>query len=550
MFSRMDIPDPKPQRKPFRFRTKWIALFVLFDVVFVAIALWVVFGKPAADDRLVYLDADQLRLGEDAICPVILDINDGHPGFPDSVRSGFDVQPLKARLGGRLDVKTAVFRFGAAPSVPFSMLGTILTTLHSAGVAHLELVDSAGAVPVALREAMSICWEGGWVVDCTPMAQFGNEMSFSWFVVRSDTLYFIASGNGRPFARSISLAQDGRDPVPTENLRDSVRRWISSASPGDSLDSVGILFRHDDNFRHVYEITALVKEAGGRKPWLGEQPRGMEQFVSDLFAIARIEESRQRDSSRQGRGISLSGLERVFFREHGVGSFLVSGSSLAGTWMPPQLDTKIVPPECDLDCQDRGSFSYRDFPLPNVSEGHRLVLRQVQYRGVTHKTWPIWWALYDNGIRTSVWTFAGGMVEDRILTNYQVDKIRPIGAGGFRIQVKGESYRNGSWAQKGVELDFVWTGSDIRLAEVGNRFGWFSGDVFSIEDPSPGGWTERSAENPPASLLRRCGYRNPRGEESLGFDWDRNLRITRCITAWSKAKSTFRPAGEKSFIER
>jgi hypothetical protein len=50
--------------------------------------------------------------------------------------------------------------------------------------------------------------------------------------------------------------------------------------------------------------------------------------------------------------------------------------------------------------------------------------------------------------------------------------------------------------------------------------------------------------------LRRCGYRDPGREGSPEFDWERNLRITRCITAWSEAKSTFRPLGVRSFIER
>lgn len=550
MFSRMDIPDPRQQRKPFRFRTRWIALFVLFDVAFVAIALWVVFGKPTADDRLVYLDADRLRLGGEEICPVILDIEDGHPGFPDSVRSGFDVRPLKARLGGRQDAKTAVFRFGAAPSVPFSMLETILTTLHSAGVAHLELVDSAGAAPVALREAEPICWEGGWMDDCSTLARFGNEMSFSWFVVRSDTLYFIASGKGGPFARSIPLARADKDTRGAENLRDSVRRWVSAVSPGDSLDSIGILLRPDDNFRRAFEVAALVNAASGRNPWLGMQPRGMDRFLSDLFEIVRIEESRRKDPSGTSRGLSLSGLERVFFREQGVGAFLATGAVRAGVWMPPRLDMPIVPPECDLDCQDLGSYSYRDFPLPVFGEGRRLLLREVQFRGVTRKTWPIWWALYDNGLRTSVWFFEGGLVEGKELTNYQIDRIAPLGPEGFRIQVRGELYRNGYWAEKGVELDFALSENGIALKTVGNRFSWLDGEEFRFAERFGDGWVVRTHRNPPEKLLRSCGYRNPRREGSPGFDWDRNLRITRCITRWPKADSSVLASGEKSFIER
>ena len=559
MFSDMVIPDSNPERKSFRFRPKWISLFFAFAAALVPIGFWIAQGNEldehkeearGSDEHLVYLDKHELRLGAVVICPVLPGPRDQSPDLPDSVWYGSEIEPLKRRLISREDAKTGVLRLGATPSMSYSMIEAVLRTVRSAGVAGMELVDPNGSVAVALLDVSPICYDARIVEDCSPVADFGNEDSFSWFLERSDTLWFLASGQGRSIVRSVPWTGWGVDSAANSPVRDSVRRWMAWTTRGDSLDSVGIYFFPTNSFRKVFGIAKFIREATGKTTWIAEQPRKMSQYLSDFSAVANFKDAQRRDSATRSRGVSLAGLDRIYFRKHGEGSFLVSASREAETWMPLALDAKIVPPECDPECQDRGGFSHRDFPLPPVLVGHRLVLRQVQYRGVGMKTWPIWWALYDNGQRTSVWTFKGGLVRDKELTNYQIDKIVPLGQSGFRIRLKGESYRNGSWTEKGVELDFGQAENDFVLNSVGNRFGWFSGDEFHSEERSGDGWIQRKVSEPPKSLLRSCGYKDPGTEGAPEYDFDRNLRITRCITAWSKAKSTFRPAGEKSFIER
>jgi hypothetical protein len=279
MFSRMDIPNTEPARKPFRFQAKWIALFVAFDVLVMAIALWVVFGRQRVDDHLVYLGEDELRLGSDVICPVIVNSRDRFPDFPDTVWSGFQIVPLKIRLSEREDVKTGTFRLGAISSMPFEVFETILRTVRGAGVAHLELVDSLGSVPIALRDASQICSQAGMVVDCTPLEDFGKESPSSWFVERSGTLWFHASGQGRSIARSVPMPRGDVDPEAVSLVRDSVRSWIRLPSPGDTLGSVGILFSPRDSFQKVMELARLVSEASGKQPWIGKQPQEIDPFL-------------------------------------------------------------------------------------------------------------------------------------------------------------------------------------------------------------------------------------------------------------------------------
>ncbi|MBK8802097.1 MAG: hypothetical protein IPN71_08580 [Fibrobacteres bacterium] len=546
MFSRMDNPDAKQERKPFRFQLKWLILFLALDAAFVAIGLWIVQGK-GSDEHTVYLEEYELRLGAHVICPVLVNPKDELSDFPDSVWSGFEVDPLKIRLSDREDVKSAVFRLEAASSMPFSLTETLLRTMKSAGVVHLELVDSLGSVPVALRENRPFCSAGGRLVDCSPFLDNPAEKSTALFFARSDTLVLLVSGKGRSIVRSTVMERDGAGMEVLAHVRDSLRRWVSLMSP---VDSVGILFQHRDPFHKVCEIARLVREAGGTSPWLAKRSPNMEQFLSEYLDGVSLEAAWRKDSLADSRGALLCGLERLFFRKQGVGGVLASAIQRDAGWMPTRLEDSIVIPECEGECHDMESYSYRDFSLPAMREEQNLVLREVQLRGFAMKTWSTWWTLYDNGRRTSVWAYEGGLAGEKELANYQIDTIVPLGRDGFRIQLKGESYRNGSWAEKGVELDFGWTENNFVLTTVCNRFGWFSGESFRTEERSGDGWTERSAENPPASLLRRCGYRDPGREGSPEFDWERNLRITRCITAWSEAKSTFRPLGVRSFIER
>ncbi|QQS05606.1 MAG: hypothetical protein IPK50_01640 [Fibrobacterota bacterium] len=537
----MDIPDAKPERKPFRFRTKWLVLFLALDAAFVAIGLWIVQGK-GSDEHTVYLEEYELRLGAHVICPLVVNPERGFPDFLDSVWEGRDIRPLKERLLLLEDLDSATIRVQATSSLPFGTLEPVLTTMANSGARHLILADPRGDVRLKVsRERLPMVSGGEWV-------DMADRASFALILERNDSLVMVSAKEGRQMVRFLALGSDWtRGEIPSPSL-DSLATWKSLLAPGDSI---GVLSQLRDTVGRIAALARLAERVSGMTSWLvaGHNPE-LDRFLLDRLDSVGLEAAWRTDSLADSRGAMLCGLERLFFRKQGVGGVLAAASRSAEGLIPTRWEDSIVIPQCEGECHDLESFSHRDFPLPAMREGQNLVLREVQMRGFTMKTWPIWWALYDNGIRTSVWTFEGGMIEGKVLTNYQVDKIRPIGAGGFRIQVKGESYRNGSWVEKGVELDFVWTGTDFRLAEVGNRFGWFSGDVFKTEDSSPGGWTERSAENPPASLLLRCGYRDPGREGSPEFDWDRNLRITRCITAWPGAKSTFRPAGEKSFIER
>jgi hypothetical protein len=298
MFGRVDIPNADPARTIFGVHPKWIALLVAFDVLLVAVVLWVAFGRQPVDDHLVTLDNYELRLGADVICPVMINPHDQMPDFPDSVWSEFEIEPLRTRLRAREDVQTGVFRLGAIPSMPFWTLETVLRTMRSAGVARLELVDSQSTVPITLRDASPTCSMAGMAVDCTPVESLGKVSPFWCFLERSDTLWFLALGQERSLARSISMPRGDVDPGAVASVRDSLRRWFATISRGDTLDSVGIFLSPRDSFGKVLEITKFVREASGKEPWLGKKPHRMDRFLSDILRSAITDEPSRTDSTQ------------------------------------------------------------------------------------------------------------------------------------------------------------------------------------------------------------------------------------------------------------
>jgi len=291
MFGHVDIPDADPARRPSGLPPRWIALVVAFDVLLVAIVLWMVLGRQRVDDRLVALDNDELRLGSDVICPVVGNPHDRMPDFPDSVWSEYEIEPLRRRLGAREDVRTGEFRLSAIPSMPFWTFETVLRTMRSAGVARLRLVDSQGTVPIALRDASSTCSMAGTAVDCVPVESFGKDRPFLCFLERSDTLWFLALGQGRPFARPIPMRRGGPDPARVPTVRDSLRRWISPLPGGGATGSVGLFLSPTDSYRKVFELAAFVRQASGKQPWLGRKPHQMDSFLTDALRPTILDES-------------------------------------------------------------------------------------------------------------------------------------------------------------------------------------------------------------------------------------------------------------------
>ncbi len=488
----------------------------------------------------MFLSPNELRLGSEAICSLRTNSKDGFPDYPASVWEEGVISPLVVRLQSQEDRATATYRLHATANIPFITVDPLLETIHMAGVKHMVLVDSQAEVPVALGE-------GSWRTIFDPRRGEDSLGSFALVMERGDTLVLVASTGNSAAMRVLPL--DSHPPAGSMApwLSDSLASWKKLVAPGDTIT---ILSDFQDPFRRVARLARLVGGINGIPPRLERRPISMDEFLSAVLDSANSEARWIADQGRSERPSRLLGLERVFFRRNAVLMDWLSQSRQVRSWLTETLDAPVVEPECPFECPDLGGFHRTDYPLPPSGRGHSLALREVQFWNVSSKTSPVWWALYDNGSRTTVWTFEGGIIDGRVLTNYGIERVLPLAGGGVRIQVVGESYRNGSWTEKGVELDFSWSGTDLVLRKVRNLFGWFSGETFLTEDSAAGGWIERRADHPPAALLRRCGYRDPTGEESRGFDWDRNLRISRCITRWEGAVAKFRPDSVKSFIER
>lgn len=546
----MHIPGADLSRKPFDFRQKWIALFVALDAVCIAIALWVVFGGSRVDDRLVFLGDEVLMLGSDTLCHLETNYRDSLPDFPDSAWNGWQIDRLETLVRARGDSVGRRLRFAASPAMPFMMVDVVLRTLRKAGLRTVDLVDSIGTVPVILRDEEMLIAERRWSSPWWPADDPDPSDSFLWFLMRSDTLVFLASGHKGVFERALFPARKDLDSTGKQAMKDSVRRWLAEASLGNSLDSIGIILSSQDSFQRVVDIVRLVQEASGKKPWLGKQAWRFDQFRLDFSDGARLDEIRRKHSKPSGPAIRVSGLDRLFFRKCGIGSYLASDAGEAGAWMPLEFDGRIAPSDRDKKWQDDWWYSRRDYPIPLNRLGHRLVVRQVKFLRPTWQSGPIWWAFYDNGIRGSVWFFQSGLSEEKELADYEIDTIEPLGPDGFRIHVRGVKRLDRDWIESGIDLDFDASGDVCSLKSVCNRFSWFGGKEFQTEESSVDGWIIRTVFSPPDSLLRTCGYRDPTRKGSPKFDWNHKHRIAQCITRWPDASSRTRATGEKSYIER
>ncbi|MBK9576564.1 MAG: hypothetical protein IPK50_01615 [Fibrobacterota bacterium] len=545
----MELPDAHPARMPFRFQAKWIALFVAFGALFVAIALWVVFGRQRVDDRLIFLDDSALMLGADTLCPFQAHFRDSLPDFPDTTWKGFDINPLRNQVESKRMAGMEGFRLGASPTMPFVTLDVVLHTLRNAGLERINLVDFTRNVEVALPEGELNYEERDPSYGSSEWRVPETKDSFLWILMRSDTLHLFASGMRGVTWRTLPGALETRDSVARRSAQDSLRRWLLETCRGNSPGSILILNASRDPFRKMIELAAFVHEAGGRIPRIAKLTSGYERFLSGFPAASELDEVLRENSIAWSRGRMVAGLGRLQFDKQGIGPLLSSGMDQEVALMPLELDAKVVVPEGNPFLSGASRYSHRDFRIPFQGEKQRLVLREVWLgrRGSGHGS--SWWAFYDEGRRTSVWSL-DAIRKGSWWSSFSIDRIEPLGPYGFRILLRQEDLSDSVWWMNGYELDFSVSETLITLTTVGDRFSWYMGDEFRTEELSSEGWLLRRVVFPPDSLLRTCGYHALSRESWRSMDWDRALRVSRCITSWREVDTFFRPIHAKSSLEQ
>jgi hypothetical protein len=198
-----------------------------------------------------------------------------------------------------------------------------------------------------------------------------------------------------------------------------------------------------------------------------------------------------------------------------------------------------------------------DFRLPPVFRD------EVRLRQVVDHSHPriseLWWALYHDGRRGEVWYFSAQphRNDNKVLANYAIEDITRVGATVV-FRVRGEMFRpHGSFSLVGKELIFSVRDSVLVLSRVRNVFGFFGsadrGDgrpsvAVRAEEERDGRFEERGSGNPPAALLRRCGFSDP-DTDRWRYSWTALERAAACVTSAPGASRTYRAFSEPSFIE-
>jgi len=209
------------------------------------------------------------------------------------------------------------------------------------------------------------------------------------------------SSSAKPLEILTNLPAD----APFERLAAALRALVATEPPPAV---------HCQSFRTGWEYEHLrrirLKAQGRESLSPDEQSRFIPGFVEPVGST--------------GSGLRLVGMERVRFEEADARDMaLHSPEELALLPLSLATPVKVERPLFASESWSPEDLTWKDFALPPVLEGHAFVLRQVVYRSCTERRHPIWWALYDNGRRSGIWTWSGGIEADSVLPNYDLQQI-------------------------------------------------------------------------------------------------------------------------------
>lgn len=334
--------------------------------------------------------------------------------------------------------------------------------------------------------------------------------------------------------RVLEIQTDLRSDAPLERLRTAL--WALDIEQEPLFASYA---RASGFQRTAAQLRRIRLQAQG-KEWLSpqEQRRFIPGFVGPLGSSAS--------------GIRLVGMERVLFDSMDARDMAVGAPEMLAL-LPLSLATpvKVERPEHAPESWEPDDLTWKDFKLPPVLEGHTFVLRQVVYHPYTLRNYPISWALYDNGRRTSIWTWSGGLGNGRVLPNYKLRQVVGGKDGRFALRLQADNYRSSFSTEKGVEFAFRADPTGLVLGTARTAWGYFGGDGMTVATESVQGdsMLERSLENASDRRLKACGFTDPRIDENWTWNWDRLERTAKCVLRGKGTVAKTRPLSRPSYLE-
>lgn len=463
--------------------------------------------------------------------------------LPDSL---YAIQPPQA-LDSTLHLRTPLL-LTASPETPLLLLDailaspdnfdpdrrdTVLLAIESSRAVRLQWgsarEDSGAHRCLLLEDEFTSYFEGATGCDSlrfaipTGIADQRSRMRDAVLATRSTT-----------HRRRLEIHADLRIDAPLERLGTAL--WALDIEQEPLFAS----YTRASGFKRFAGGLRRIRLKGQGKEWLTQEE--LRTFVPGFVAPLGSSAS----------GIRLVGMERVLFDSVDARDLAVDAPDvLALLPLSSKTKVRVERPEHAPDSWEPDDLTWKDFQLPPVLEGHAFVLRQVVYHPYTLRNYPIWWALYDNGRRTSIWTWSGGLGYGRVLPNYELRQVVGGKDGRFALRLQADNYRRSFSTEKGVEFAFQATPTGLVLGTARTAWGYFDGDGMTVATESVQGdsMLERSLENASDRRLKACGFTNPRRDEEWTWDWNRLAGTAKCLVGGKGAVAKTRPLSRPSYLE-
>lgn len=259
----------------------------------------------------------------------------------------------------------------------------------------------------------------------------------------------------------------------------------------------------------------------------------------------------------------LMGLDRFYF-DHMAGP----GEPLPGLLLViDSLPDNLRWPSVDM-VQDEDGTIVQDFPISGFGPDREIWIREIR---VTTKGGidVLWWALYDGGFRSDLWTYAANRIrhDGKVLNDYRLNAIVEPGSmvesatdvaatqpRNLILRVAGELDATDAWRRSGYE--WTLTQREDSLVVTGSRvvFDLYrpAGQQSAIEALSETAYGDQfqiARVAAKSSLLEACGLSDP-GDVAWEFSWSELSEATECLVSGPEATKSTRTTSDRTVIEQ
>jgi len=500
----------------------------------------VAFNHPAAKRRAsITIDTDGLWLGGTKISDVIVNPVDSLYDLPDSAWSGMTITELTTQISELSADDRKHVSIVANPAIQWAILKPILSNIRDSGVSRVKLtVDGQKGVHI---QVLASVFNSGLSSDVDTVSKDSGYC----VMISPDSVRLVRYfGASMAPIRSLFVAPINHDSIKSEaqaRLGSAIRSlYIGS----NKTESIRIKPSVTTKFPLVVAVARIIRDASGKDASIVPNSS---YSARDSEALSMLSDRYLDHPDDEHRKLRVEGLERIYFVRHSATDMIANNEHLTLRRMPVLLKDSAPTPKPALEELDEPTVGVVDHRLPAPINGHQIIIREVTYQSFTMKAFPTWWAVYLDGHRTGIWLYNG--FQGKVLTNYQLLDASVNADQAIELRLRGEMFRNGYWAVKGVTLYLHFTDSTLKLHTVVNSFSMLSDKEFRTESLHGDTITEFRSALPPRSVLTRCHYTSPVSDENWVYSWSKLQSTCYCINSHAPKTSSKRAISTSSFIE-